>query len=153
MTLPNTLSKITMPLLSDKKQASHSPGLCAGQASKLRPSKSRLSRNARFAEGSEKAAVANALGLSSNDKISSLGGKLDLSLGGKGSLATKLPMMGSLSSTGGRAGQRSARSEGRSSRPPQARLLYPPYIAQHTTGVTAEADAQQLCSFLACTVY
>jgi len=63
------------------------------QGGKTRAVKSRLGRSGRLEETANKTAVANALGMSANDKMASLGGKLgSMALGGKGALATKLPM-------------------------------------------------------------
>jgi hypothetical protein len=63
------------------------------QGGKTRVVKSRLGRSGRLEETANKTAVANALGMSTNDKVASLGGKLEsMALGGKGALASKMPM-------------------------------------------------------------
>ncbi len=63
------------------------------QGGKKRAVKSRLAQSGRLEETANKTAVANALGLSAADKLASVGGKLgSMALGGKGALASKLPM-------------------------------------------------------------
>ena len=64
------------------------------QGGRARGAKSRLGRTGRLEETSTKTAMADALGLSSNDKHLSLGAKMNsLAVASKGSLTVKLPIV------------------------------------------------------------
>lgn len=90
-----------------------------------RPVRSRLAKSSRLGDGGEKAAVANALGLSPADKMSSLGGKMGSLSVGKGALAAKLPLMslGASARTTQQANRTSPRRQG-----VQAVSRQPPFL-------------------------
>ena len=99
----------------------HSSSLktCLSQGGRAKGAKSRLGRTARLEETANKAAVADALGLST-DKEMSLGAKMgSLALGSKGALSAKLPIIAA--SNLPRTEEKSVRREAKPARatPPQ----------------------------------